>query len=142
MMDYRLIGPALALGLSAVGAAIGCGIAGMISHGIMSRIEEGHGKLLGISAAPASQLIFGFVLMLALKNAVMEGTVSAMSAAFIGGSSGFAICITAIYQGLACGSAIQATARQPSVFGKTFVAIGVLESFGIFAAIFAILLLK
>ena len=141
-MDFRLVGPALALGFSAIGASIGCGIAGIISHGIMSRIEEGHGKLVGLSAAPASQMIFGFILMLALRNAVMEGTVSPLSAAFIGGSSGAAIGVTAIYQGLACASAIQATAKQPAVFGKTFVAIGVLESFGLFAFVFALLLLK
>ena len=139
-MDFRLVGPALALGLSAIGAAIGCGIAGIVSHGVMSRIEEGHGKLIGLSAAPASQMIYGFILMLSLRNAVMEGTVSSLSAAFIGGMSGGAICVAAIYQGLACASAIQATARQPSVFGKTFVTIGVLESFALFAFVFALLL--
>lgn len=140
-MDYNMAGPALALGLSAVGASIGCALAGITSHGVMSRIEEGHGKLIGISAMPASQLIYGFVLMLLLKNGVIGGSVTALSALFIGASSGFAIMIAAIYQGLCCCSAIQATAKQPNIFGKTFVAIGIVESFALFAFVFALLLI-
>jgi V/A-type H+-transporting ATPase subunit K len=42
----------------------------MASHGIMSRVEENHGTFIGMSAAPASQSIYGFVLMLLMKNAV------------------------------------------------------------------------
>jgi len=140
-MDFGMAGSALALGLSAIGAAIGCGIAGITSHGVMSRIEEGHGKIIGISAMPASQMIYGFVLMLLLKNSVVAGSVTPLSALFIGGSSGLAIMVAAIYQGLCCSSAIQATAKQPSVFGKTFVAIGIVESFALFAFVFALLLI-
>ena len=140
-MDFNMIGPAFALGLSAIGAAIGCAIAGVTSHGIMSRIEEGHGKFIGLSAMPSSQMIYGFVLMLLLRNGVVGGSVSALSAIFIGGLSGAAIMVSAIYQGFCCASAIQATAKQPSVFGKTFVAIGIVESFALFAFVFALLLI-
>lgn len=142
MIDFNMVGPALALGLSAIGAAIGCAIAGMVSHGVMSRVEEGHGKYIGLSGVPASQMIYGFVLMLLLANAVKAGTVSPMSAAFIGGSSGMAILVAAVYQGLCCASAIQATAKQPSVFGKCFIVIGIVESFALFAFVFALLLFK
>ena len=55
-MAYEMVGPAVALGLSCLGSAIGCGIAGMASHGVMARVEEGHGKYIGMSAAPSSQL--------------------------------------------------------------------------------------
>lgn len=141
-MDFSMVGPALALGLSAIGAAIGCGLAGITSHGVMSRIDEGHAKLLGLSAVPASQMIYGFVLMLLLSESVKGGGVSPLSAIAIGGSSGAAIMTAAIYQGLACVSAIQATAKKPAVFGKTFVAIGIVESFALFAFVFALLLLN
>ncbi len=140
-MAFNMIGPALALGLSAIGASIGCACAGVTSHGVMSRTEEGHGKLIGISAMPASQLIYGFVLMLLLKNNIEIGAVTPLSAAAIGASSGTAIMIAAIFQGLCCSSAIQATAKQPNVFGKTFVAIGIVESFALFAFVFALLLM-
>jgi V/A-type H+-transporting ATPase subunit K len=140
-MDFGMIGPALALGLSAIGASIGCGMAGVASHGVMSRIDEGHGKFLGLSAVPASQMIYGFVLMLLLSQSVKSGGVSPLSAIGIGAASGSAIMVAAIYQGLACVSAILATAKKPGVFGKTFVAIGIVESFALFAFVFALLLL-
>ena len=70
-----------------------------------------------------------------------SGGISPLSAAFIGGMSGLAIMVAAIYQGMACASAIQATAKQPAVFGKTFIIIGVIESFALFAFVFALLLL-
>ena len=140
-MNFDMIGPALALAFSAIGASIGCSIAGMTSHGIMSRIEEGHGKLIGLSAVPASQIVYGFILMLLLRNSIEAGGVSALSAVFVGGGSGLAIMIAAIYQGLCCATAMQAIAKQPSVFGKTFVAIGIVESFALFSFVFALLLI-
>ena len=140
-MDFGMIGPALALGLSAIGSAIGCGLAGIASHGVMSRIDEGHGKIVGLSAMPASQMIYGFVLMLLLSQSVKAGGVSAISAVGIGLSSGSAIMVAAIFQGMACVSAIQATAKKPALFGKTFVAIGIIESFALFAFVFALLLI-
>jgi len=45
-MDYTLLGPAISLGLGCIGSSIGCGIAGMASHAVMARVEEGHGKIL------------------------------------------------------------------------------------------------
>ena len=136
-----MVGSALVLALGMVGAAVGCSIAGMASHGVMSRIEEGHGKFIGLSAIPASHAIYAFIFMLLLRNAVNAGGVSAMSAAFIGGGVGAAILFAAIYQGLCCATAIQATARQATVFGKTLIAIGIVESFSLFAFVFGLLLI-
>ena|SRR3990167_26814 len=140
-MNFDMIGPALVLSLGMIGASIGCSIAGMTSHGIMSRIEEGHGKYIGLSAVPASQSIYAFILMLLLRNSVQAGGVSPLSAVFIGGGAGLAILFAAVYQGLCCATAIQATAKQPSVFGKTFIAIGIVESFALFAFVFSLLLI-
>lgn len=140
-MDFSMVGPALALGLSCLGSAIGCGIAGMTSHGVMARVEEGHGKFIAISAAPSSQTIYGFILMLLMKNAIDAGTLSALSSIGIGMASGLAIMTSAIFQGRCCASAIQATAKQPSLFGKSFAAIGIVESFALFAFVFALMLM-
>jgi V/A-type H+/Na+-transporting ATPase subunit K len=140
-MDFNMVGPALSLGLSAIGSAVGCGIAGMASHGVMARVDEGHGKFIGMSAMPATMLIYGFILMLLMKGSIDAGSVSAMSGVFIGLSSGSAIMIAAIYQGLCAVSGIQAVARNPRVFGKCFAALGIVESFALFAFVFALLLL-
>lgn len=141
-MNFDMVGPALALGLSCLGSSIGCGIAGMASHGVMSRVEEGHGKFIGMSAAPSSQSIYGFILMLLMKGYIQEGQLSPLSAIAIGLSSGLAIMFSAIYQGRCAASGIQASARQPMIFGKCFAAIGIVESFALFAFVFAILIMR
>ena len=140
-MDFSMVGPALALGLSCLGSAIGCGVAGMASHGVMSQVDEGHGKFIGMSAAPSSQSIYGFILMLLMKGKIIEGSLSPMSAIAIGVASGLAIMMSAIFQGKCCASGIQASARKPDIYGKCFAAVGIVESFALFAFVFAILIM-
>jgi V/A-type H+-transporting ATPase subunit K len=140
-MDFLMFGPGIVLGLGCIGSAIGCGIAGMASHGVMTHIDEGHGKYIGISAMPSSQSIYGFVLMILMRNALKAGTVSAMSAVGIALFAGLAIMLSAIYQGKAAATAIQASAKQPAIFGKCLASLGIIESFALFAFVFALLLL-
>ena len=79
-MDFSMFGPGIALGLGCLGSAIGCGIAGMASHGVMTHVDEGHGKFIGISAMPSSQSIYGFILMIRMKAAIIAKTVSPLLA--------------------------------------------------------------
>lgn len=137
-----MIGPAIVLGLGCIGSAVGCGIAGMASHGAMTRVEEGHGKFIALSAAPSTQAILGFVLMVLMKGAIQGGTLNAVSGIGIGLFVGLALTISAIYQGRCAATAIQATAKQPAAFGKCFLAIGIVESFAIFAFVFGMMLLS
>ncbi len=141
MVDYNMVGPALVLGLGTVGSSIGCSIAGMASHGVMSRVEEGHGLFIGLSAAPSSQSIYAFIMMILMKNAILGGTLSAFSGIFLGISTGMAFLMSSVMMGKCCATAIQATARQPAVFGKSFVAVGIVESFALFAFVFGLMLL-
>jgi len=113
----------------------------MASHGVMTHVEEGHGKFIGLSAMPSSQSIYGFVLMIRMKAAVIAGSLSSMSAVGIALFAGLAIMASAIYQGKAVATAIQASAKQPAIFGKCATAAGIIESFAIFAFVFALLLL-
>ncbi len=140
-MNFDMVGPALALGLGAIGSAIGCGIAGMASHAVMARVEEGHGKYIGMAAAPSSQVIYGFILMLLMSRAIQDQSLSAMSGVGIGLSSGLAIMFSAIYQGKVAATGIQASAKQPAIFGKCFAAVGIVESFALFAFVFALLIM-
>ena len=140
-MNYDMVGPAIVLGMGCIGSAIGCGIAGMASHAVMSRVEENHGKFIAMSAVPSSQAIFGFVLMLLMSNSIKAGSLSALSAIGIGFFVGCALMASAIFQGKCAASGIQATAKQPAIVGKCFVALGVVESFALFAFVFALLLI-
>lgn len=141
-MNFDMVGPALALGLSAIGSSIGCGIAGMASHAVMSRVEEGHGKYIGMAAMPSSQSIYGFILMYLMAIAIRDGSLSPLSGIAIGASSGTAIMISAIFQGKAAATGIQASAKQPAIFGKCFAALGIVESFALFAFVFALLIMQ
>ncbi|WP_316356953.1 ATP synthase subunit C [Candidatus Neptunichlamydia sp. REUL1] len=140
-MNFSMIGPAIVLGLACLGSAIGCGIAGMASHGVMARVDENHGKFIGMSAIPSSQAIYGFVLMLLMKNAIVANTLTAWNGIGIGTSIGLAIMLSAIYQGMCAATGIQASAKQPAVYGKCLAALGIVESFSLFAFVFALLLI-
>ncbi|WP_201457046.1 ATP synthase subunit C [Chlamydia sp. 17-3921] len=140
-MDISSIGPVIVLGLAMVGSAIGCGMAGVASHAVMSRIDEGHGKLIGMSAMPSSQSIYGFILMLLMRTAIKNGVVSAMEGIAIGLSVGAALLISAVMQGKCCVSGIQAYARSSLIYGKCYASIGIVESFALFAVVFTLLLL-
>lgn len=136
-----MAGPAIVLGLGCIGSAIGCGIAGMASHGVMSRVDENHGKFIGMSAIPSSQAIYAFVLMLLMKNAILDKTLTPLDGVVIGFAIGLAILLSAVYQGMCAATGIQASAKQPAIFGKCFAALGIVESFSLFAFVFALLLL-
>lgn len=140
-MDINMVGPVIALALSAIGSSVGCYIAGAASHAVMSRVEEGHGKYIGMSAAPASQSIYGFILMLLMSKAIVAGTFSPISGIAMGLFSGTAIMLSAIFQGKVCATGIQASAKQPAIFGKCFASVGIIESFALFTFVFSILLL-
>lgn len=136
-----MIGPAIVLGLACLGSAIGCGIAGMASHGVMARVDENHGKFIGMSALPSSQSIYGFVLMLLMKNSIEANTLTAWNGIGIGVFIGLAIMISSIYQGMCAATGIQASAKNPAVYGKCLAALGIVESFSLFAFVFALLLI-
>lgn len=140
-MDISMVGPAIVLGLSSIGSCIGCYIAGAASHAVMSRVEEGHGKFIGMSAAPSSQSIYGFILMILMRNAIRAGTLSPIGGIAIGIFVGLAFMASSIFQGKVCATGIQASAKQPAIFGKCFAAVGIIESFALFAFVFSILIM-
>jgi len=140
-MEIDMIGPAMVMALGCLGSSIGCGIAGMASHGIMSRIDEGHAKFVALAAIPSSQSIYGLILMIMMKQAIRLGSLSGMNGIGIGLFVGLVLIASSVFQGKCCATAIQATAKQPSVYGKTLASITIIESFSLFAFVFALLLL-
>ncbi|CAM0117377.1 MAG: ATP synthase subunit C [Candidatus Rhabdochlamydia sp.] len=140
-MDYAMVGPALVLGLGCIGSSIGCAIGGMACHAVMSRVEENHSQFIGMSGMAASQSIFGFILMLLMRDSINAGTLSALSGIGIGFSVGLALLFSSVYQGMCAASGIQASAKQPAIIGKCLIALGIIESFSLFAFVFALLLI-
>ncbi len=130
-------GCACAVGIPAIGSSIGCGIAGAASHGVMAKVDEGHGKYIGMSAAPSSQTIYGIVLMFVLLGKVKSGAGLAVLA--IGLFCGLAIMVSAIFQGKVAATGIMASSKKPEIFGKCFAAVGITESFALFAMVFGLI---
>lgn len=134
-MDVALgyAGCAACLGLAAIGSSIGCYVAGAASHGAMAKVDEGHGKFIGMSAAPSSQTIYGIVLMFVLMGKVNAGAGLGLLA--IGVFCGLAMMTSAILQGRVAATGIQASTKKPEIFGKCFAAVGIVESFALFAMV-------
>ena len=61
------------------------------------------------------------------------GTLSPVSGIGIATFVGLAIMTSSIYQGRCAATAIQASAKQPAVFGKALAALAIVESFALFA---------
>lgn len=141
LFSLQQIGPILALGLSTIGSCIGCYIAGAASHAAMTKTEEGHGKFIGMAAAPSSQTIYGFILMLLMNQRIQAGSVSPIAAILVGLFAGLAIMASAIFQGKVAATGIQASLKQPALYGKCFAAVGILESFALFVFVFTLLII-
>lgn len=140
-MDFAMVGPALALGLGCIGSSIGCGIAGMATQAVMSRVEENHGAFIGMSALPSSQSIYGFVLMILMKGKLDSGSLSPLSGIGIGLVIGLALMFSSIYQGMCAASGAQAAAKQPAILGKCFISLTIIEAFSLFAFVFSIIIM-
>ena len=137
-------GPALALGISAIGSSVGCGIASQASHGAIENEKTDpsvHGRLVALSAFPSSQSIYGIVLMFILIGKTGGAAFSVSDGVTIfalGLLGGLGIMTSAIYQGKACATAIKATSKNPSVFGKCAAGPGIIEGFALFSMVFCI----
>lgn len=141
VFDLQQIGPIIVLSMGCCGSSIGCYIAGLASSAAMARTEEGHGKFIAMASVPSTQAIYGFILMILMFRKIQAGTLSPISAIIVGTAVGFALMASAVFMGRVIAASIQATLKQPSVYGKCFVSIGILESFALFAFVFALLII-
>lgn len=141
-IDYNMVGPAISLGLSCMGCCVGSWIAGSSAHAAIARTEEGHGKFIAMAVAPSSQVVYGFLLMLQMSNAIQDGTLSPLSAIAIGLFSGGAFVFSSIFQAKVVATGIQATLKQPGVYGLCWASIAIIESFALFAFVFALFIMK
>ncbi len=122
--------------LGAIGAAIGCTIAGQAAVGAMIEIKSGYGRFVGLSALPSSMSIYGIVVMFILNRPVTLENAGGLFG--IGVLSGLAFLLTAIYQGYCCASAISGAKAKPEIFGLSLAPAAIVEGFAVFAFVFAL----
>ena len=124
--------------LGAIGSIMGCARAGQAACGAMIDVESGYGRLVGLSALPSSQIIYGIVVMFTLNRTV---TVESAPGLFsVGILSGVALLFSAVYQGNCCASAINASKSKPEIFGLSAAPAAIVEGFAVFAFIFALVI--
>jgi V/A-type H+/Na+-transporting ATPase subunit K len=126
------------MALAAIGSIIGCAVAGQAAIGAMVDTESGHGRYIGVSVMPSSQVIYGIVVMFTLQRDVVVENAPGLFG--IGILAGLALMFSAIFQGQACASAIHASKTKPEIFGLSLAPAAIVEGFAVFAFVFALVL--
>lgn len=128
----------LPLVLGAIGSVVGCARAGQAACGALLEVDGGYGRYVGVASMPASQTIYGVVVMLALNRTVTEANAGALFV--LGLLAGVAQCLSAIYQGNCCAAAIDVAKHKSEIFGLSIAPAAIVEGFAVFAFAFALLL--
>ena len=132
------IGWVFSLSLAAMGSAFGTAAAGMSALGAWRRcyLEKRPAPfiLVAFVGAPLSQIIYGMILMNAIR-AIPSGF-PPMSAMFVGLLGGTAMGLSAWLQGRAGALAADALAETGAGFGNYIMVIGVIETTALFVMVF------
>jgi V/A-type H+/Na+-transporting ATPase subunit K len=126
------------MALGAIGSIIGCAVAGQAAIGAMIETESGHGRYIGVSVMPSSQVIYGIVVMFTLNRNITPENAGALFG--IGIFAGLALMFSAIRQGQCCASSINASKVKPEIFGLSLAPAAIVEGFAVFAFVFALVL--
>lgn len=145
-MEIQYIGMACALGLSAIGSAFGAGYAAMSSVGAWKKCYA-NGRpapfmMVAFSGAPLTQTIYGFLLMNFIRSAFEGGTASATLCMFVGILAGFAIGLSALFQGKVAAASADALGETGKGTANYFIVIGIVETVALFTLVFGLLLLQ
>jgi V/A-type H+-transporting ATPase subunit K len=105
----------------------------------MLELESGYAKYAGVAAMPASQIIYGFIVMLKLV-ALERSMENAAAIAVIGITVGVVLLYNAIKQGQVIAAGFKVSKSKPEVFVfSSIIPAGVVEGFALFAFIFALI---
>lgn len=145
-MGYILakIGLGLMLGLAGAGSALGTGIAGMATVGMIKKKPEAFGSAMVLTAVPGTQGLYGFVGFF-IYNGVLAnlGVISVLAGSVVLGSGialGVAGLISGWFQGKVCAEGIAAMGSGHNVFGNTMILAVFPELYAILALVGAILM--
>lgn len=124
--------------LGAAGSMLGCATAGQAAIGAMLETDSGHGRFIGTSVLPSSQIIYAIVVMLTLEREVTAANGGGLFV--IGVATGLALLVSGIRQGECCASAINAAKEKPDLLGLALGPAAVVEGFAVFVFVFALVI--
>ena len=139
-MNLGLLGTALAMGIAAIGSAIGIGIAGQAAIGAWKKCYMSNKAapfiLTVFAGAPLTQTIYGFLLM--------QQKSSDADPAFLFGlgiASALAMAVSAFVQGKAGAAGADALAETGKGFSQYITVVGLCETVALFALVFSMVAL-
>ncbi|MDR2144107.1 MAG: V-type ATP synthase subunit K [Treponema sp.] len=143
-LNLGLIGAGLVMGISALGSAIGIGIAGQSVIGAWKKCYIGNKPapmtLLAFGGAPLTQTFYGYILgFLFMKPAALANPANGSLYLGIGIASGLAIAFSAIAQGKAGAAGADATGETGKGFVNYMMIVGICETVAIFAMVLSMI---
>lgn len=135
-MDLGNLGFAAAIGLAAIGSALGAGVAGQSAIGAWKKCFANNKPapfmLVAFVGAPLTQTIYGFILMNAIINSTQPSMFKMAAGLFAGAAMGY----SAYMQGKAGAAASDALAETGKGFGNYLMVLGLVETVALFVMVF------
>lgn len=139
LMQFKDLGFAAVLALSAMGSALGTGAAGMAAVGSWKKCFAQNKSapfiLTAFVGAPLTQTIYGMIVMNALQTAAGKGQFL-WSAGVL---CGIAMGLSAWMQGKAGAAAADALGETGKGFGNYLMVLGVIETVALFVMVFTLM---
>jgi V/A-type H+-transporting ATPase subunit K len=139
MFNFGMFGAAVVLGLSAIGSAIGLGIAGQATIGAWKRCYVSNKPapflLVAFAGAPLTQTIYGYLLM----NVMRASQKDPWFLLGLGIAAGCAIGMSAVAQGKASASGSDAFGETGKGFSQYITIVGLCETVALFVMVFGMI---
>ena len=147
---WATAGAVIAALLAGIGSAIGVGITGQASAGVVSENPDLSGKCLLLQLLPGTQGIYGLLIavVIALNSGLMSGDVSALTTTtglrFLIAGLPIAIggLVSAVYQGKVAVAGINMVAKKPTESGKGMVMAIMVETYAVLSLLISFLLVN
>lgn len=141
LSEFKDLGLSAVLAFSAMGSALGAGVASMAAVGAWKKAfaqnKAASFMLVAFVGAPLTQTIYGMILM----NKMSELAAKGVYLWSVGILCGIAMGLSALMQGKAAAAACDAMGETGKGFGNYIVVIGIIETVALFVMAFAMGLL-
>ena len=146
MVALSKAGGVAALGLAAVGSAIGAGLGGASAIGgwkkCYAQSKAAPFILVTFIGAPLSQTIYGMILMNSITEAVKATPSDFPMMISVGIFGGIAIGLSAWYQGVIGAAAADAQGETGKGFGNYLMGLGIAETVALLVMVFSMMAIK
>ncbi|MFA5115078.1 MAG: V-type ATP synthase subunit K [Candidatus Omnitrophota bacterium] len=137
-MQFKDLGLAAVLALSAIGSGLGTGVAGMAAVGAwkkaFSQNKSASFMIVAFVGAPLTQTVYGMIVMNRMAASALSGSYLWGIGIFCGTAMG----VSALMQGKAAAVACDAMGETGKGFGNYLVVLGIIETVALFVMAFTL----